>query len=112
MNNKNKFLRFLTSGIGRTIITIIVAVIIYPIIIACLNSNSDVILAIVLLVCAVFGWKSLNKITPEIFIWMSFAAWGTYLIVKGLLSIIIGAFVTPFVVGKLVASKATNLIDN
>lgn len=43
-----------------------------------------------------WGWSALNKITPNIFLFMSWAGWLIYFMVKIILSMIIGMFVTPF----------------
>lgn len=43
-----------------------------------------------------WGWSALNKITPNIFLFMSWIGWIIYFIVKLIISIIIGMFVTPF----------------
>jgi hypothetical protein len=39
------------------------------------------------------GWKSLNKITPNIFIWLPLIGWVIYFIVKICLSFFVGIFV-------------------
>lgn len=95
---------FGTAG-GRYLITAISAIIIYGVLILALNSNSQVILGITFLVCGYFGWKALTAITPSMFLWMSLAGWAVYYLVKGLLSIIIGAFVAPFQIGRIIGNR-------
>ena len=43
-----------------------------------------------------FGWSTLNKITPHIFLFLSWIGWIIYLSAKFTLSMMIGMFVTPF----------------
>ncbi|MBE6594938.1 MAG: hypothetical protein E7644_03980 [Ruminococcaceae bacterium] len=98
---KNQFALFLISPIGKAVIIIFFAIIIYGLIVAGMASNNMVILGITIFLCAYFGWRALNKITPDIFVIMSINAWAIYFLVKGLLSIFIGAFVAPFQIGKM-----------
>lgn len=43
-----------------------------------------------------WGWSVLNKITPNIFLFMPFIGWIIYFVIKFTISIMIGMFVTPF----------------
>jgi len=103
MSEKNKVLEFLASKNGKIVITIISIVIIYGILFAALESNSSFVLGVTLLVCAFFGWTALNRITPQIFLFMSIGGWAIYLLIKGLLAIVVGAFVAPFQIGKIIS---------
>jgi hypothetical protein len=104
-------LQFLASVGGRVVLTIVFAAIIYGVLMAALQTDNTVILGVVLIACGYFGWQSLNKITPNIFLWMPLAGWAIYFLVKGLLSIFVGAFIAPFWLGKKISSVVMEYID-
>lgn len=110
MKNK-KFLEFLASGIGKMVMTLVGAVIIYGVLFTAIGSNSTPLMGIAFLVCAIFGWKALNRITPDIFLFMSFTGWIIYFGIKGLLSIFIGAFVAPFQIAKMISIAVNNSLN-
>lgn len=43
-----------------------------------------------------FGWSALNKITPQVFLFLPFFGWFIYFIIKFVLSMVIGIFVCPY----------------
>ncbi|PRR82089.1 hypothetical protein [Clostridium vincentii] len=49
-----------------------------------------------------WGWSFLNKITPSIFLFMSWFGWAMYFFVKLFLSMLIGMFITPYKIYKVV----------
>lgn len=104
-------LKFLASIGGRILLTVVFAGILWGILFAMLETDNTVILAIALLGCGFFGWRALARITPDVFLWMPIASWLIYFLVKGLLSIIIGAFVAPFWIGKTISAKVMQYID-
>lgn len=59
------------------------------------------------LVFAFFGWGALNRIQPAMFIWMPLVGWLIYFFIKFILSVLIGVFVAPYVIGK----KVTQLVN-
>lgn len=63
-------------------------------------------LIVVYLIFSIFGWKALNKITPRVFLILPLIGWVIYFLVKFFLSMIIGTFVTPFVIAKWIANLA------
>ena len=93
---------FLASDIGYYVLSFIIAIIIWGIAVALWTSQGELAL-IVILACAIFGWQALNRIQPAMFIWMSWTGWIIYFCVKFILSAIIGLFVAPFKLGKLIA---------
>lgn len=106
MENENKFKRFICSGLGKASMIIIIYAIVFLLILGLgqlLEGASIYAGAVVGLVFAIFGWKALNKITPDIFLWMSIMGWIVYFLIKGLLSIFIGFFVAPYVIAKMIA---------
>ncbi len=104
-NQPNRVKEFFTSTLGRITITAVSALIIYGILVIALQSNSQVVLFITLAVCAIFGWKALNRITPNIFIIGTTNFWLGYFLIKGLLSMLIGALIAPFQIGKMISDK-------
>ena len=46
------------------------------------------------------GWNFLNKITPNIFLFLPWIGWLIYFAAKALLSMMVGIFVAPYVVWK------------
>lgn len=49
-----------------------------------------------------WGWSILTKITPRMFLFMSWIGWVIYFFVKCMLSAMIGMFVTPYRIYKVV----------
>ena len=103
------FRNFLASTGGYYLMSIIMAAVIWGITVALWTSQGEVAL-IVILACAVFGWKALNSIQPAMFIWMSWTGWIIYFCVKFILSTMIGVFVAPFKLGKLIAGAISGSI--
>lgn len=42
-----------------------------------------------------YGWSALNKITPSIFLWMSWVGWIIYFLIKFMISYFIGLIALP-----------------
>lgn len=49
-----------------------------------------------------WGWSALNKITPNIFLFMPVVGWIIYFGIKLVVSLMIGMFVTPFKIYQIV----------
>jgi B-box zinc finger. len=49
-----------------------------------------------------WGWSILTKITPSMFLFMSWIGWLIYFLVKLMLSMLIGMFVTPYKIYKII----------
>lgn len=103
MKEENNILNFFASKSGKNVIVVVCILLIYGLLFVALESNSTTILGITLLACAYFGWITLNRITPQVFLFMSIGGWAVFLLIKGLLSIVVGAFVAPFQIGKIVS---------
>ena len=69
--------KFLGSAAGIIVMTVVFTAIFFGIIIA-LSNVSEGLGAIVILVCAVNGWRILDRIQPEMFLWMSWVGWLIY----------------------------------
>ncbi len=102
MNSKVK--EFFTSFIGRLTITVVGMVLIYGILMAALASSSQVVLLITWSVCAIFGWRALNRITPNIFLIGTMNFWLLYFLIKGLLALLLGALIAPFQIAKMISN--------
>ena len=102
---------FFATTMGRIVITVISALIVYGILIIGLNSQSNAVLFITLLVCGVFGWKALNKITPQMFLFLPIGGWIIYFLIKALLSCLIGGIIAPFQIGKMVSNAVSNKVN-
>lgn len=58
-----------------------------------------------------WGWSVLNKITPNIFLFLPIIGWIFYFFIKLFISLMIGMFVTPFKIYQIVKElkEANNL---
>ena len=86
----------------RILLTLVCCLTIWGITFALWTSDSEIALIVVLL-CAFSGWRSLSMFTPIVFIFAPLTGWLIYLIVKFILSTLIGLFVAPFRIGMFVA---------
>ncbi len=78
------------------IITIVIAFMLIPIInMLHLNHILLVLIAFCGALAMVYGWKSLNSITPRVFLVLPLIGWLIYFYFKIMLSLIIGFFVAP-----------------
>ena len=107
----DKIKEFLRTKAGRVVVTIITAVIIYGILLIAAAMNSFAVALVVFAVCAYFGWKALNFITPNIFLIMPLAGWLLYFLIKGIVSFFVGFFVAPFQIGRMVSKSVSQSIS-
>lgn len=107
--NKDSVLKFLTSSIGRWVLTLFFALIIWGTLFGVANSGSDAGIMIFFGVCGIFGWKALNKVQPSMFLWLSWAGWLIYFAIKFILSVLIGVVVAPYQIGKFIAEKISEI---
>lgn len=108
MDEKKTIKDFLVSKLGRIIMIIAGYFIIFAIIYAGFVSRADTVYGILALLCGFFGWRALNRITPNMFLIMSIGKWGIYYLVKGILSVCIGVFVAPYQISKMIVNKISN----
>ncbi len=106
-----KFKKFLISPVGKLVIIAVSAVIVYGLLMVFLSTRIMFLFIPTLILCGFFGWKALNKITPNIFLVMGIGAWAIYYLVKGLLSIMIGAVISPIVIAKMITDKVTKTLQ-
>ncbi len=100
----NKFRAFLGSTLGYYVMIVVFALVVWGIMLLSWSLES-ILFPIIALVCAFFGWRALSGIQPDMFLWMSIAGWVTYFMLKLLLSVMIGVFVTPFKIARWIANK-------
>ena len=104
---ENKFIGFLRSSTGRIVLTIVLYVVFFAVEYALLAAfnNSPAVFIILAVVLAYFGWQALNRITPNMFLIMPLSSWLWYWLIKGLLSLFVGAFAAPYQIAKMITSK-------
>lgn len=105
----NKLFNFLGSNGGKTLLTVIFCIIIWGLIALFLSSDNIFLLMLALLTCVFFGWKALSRFQTPMF----FRTWkgmGIYLLIKFFISGMIGIFVAPFVIGKWLSEKASDIL--
>ena len=96
------FKDFLLSKGGYIGMIAILYLVIWGIMLALISTNATIIAFVYLGVFTFFGWKALNKITPEMFVWMPLKGWLIYFVIKFILSFFIGMFVAPFQIAKMI----------
>ncbi len=99
---------FFASSLGKITVMVISGMIIYGLIVVGLTASTPIFL-ITMLGCGYFGWKALNVIRPNIFLIMPIGGWCIYFLIKGFLSVGIGAFIAPFQIGKMIASFTSDM---
>ena len=104
-NNPSKFREFLLSGVGRATMIALFYIIIFGIVMASVATDNPYIAVIEMFIFAYFGWKSLNKIQPNIFLIMPVSGWVIYFVVKFVLSFLIGIFIAPFQIAKMITNR-------
>lgn len=112
MEEKNSFLEFLASNTGKILITFIGIIVIFGVLLWAIGSDNTAVAGVAFVVCAFFGWRALNRITPNIFLFMSFTGWIIYFLIKGLLSIFVGVFVAPFQISKMISDAINNRLNS
>ncbi len=108
MENENKFKSFLASTWGKIATILFFVVLIWGIILWMTEIEFEAGILIVAAICAIFGWRALNRITPNIFLFMSWTGWLFYFAIKGVLAILIGLFIAPFQISKMIADAISN----
>ena len=105
MEKMKGFKGFLCSTLGRICMIILFYIIIFGIFVLVTNLvNNDYVIYILIVLFGIFGWKALNRITPQMFLYMSIFGWILYFLLKFLLSVLIGVFVTPFVISRFISN--------
>lgn len=109
---RNSFLSFLAGTAGRFLLTAIFIAIVFGAIYWMLSTENQALFIIVAIPCTYFGWKALNRITPDIFfIFNGFSGMILFYIFKGFISLLLGVFVTPFYLGKRISNAVLMAMD-
>lgn len=106
------FLTFLAGKAGKVLMIIVFAAIIWGIMLAAINTTNEYICLILALGLGYFGWRALNRITPQTFMWMHGASWIMYFVIKGVISVLIGYFVAPFWIAKRISERVMKYISS
>lgn len=102
--NNNGFKAFLLTPLGKAamiVVLYIVILLLFTFLIGVIKS--DAVVAIAAICFGIFGWRALNRITPDMFLFLSITGWIVYFCIKGALSIAIGVFVTPFLIARRIS---------
>ena len=110
-NNQQGGANFFRGPGGRILITAISALIIWGLMVVFISSDNSPLVLIVAGVCAFFGWRALNRIQPTMFVWMSWAGWVAYFLIKFFLSVAIGFVIAPFILGKKLGYRIQDSIQ-
>lgn len=104
MEEKKSFKDFICSPLGKGALIAVLYVVIlglFTLLITTTYETSSGAPAVIMGICfGFFGWKALNKIQPSIFLIMPIVGWIFYFVIKGLISVMIGMFIAPFVISK------------
>lgn len=109
-NNKNGIKGFLLSGIGKAVMIAVFYILVFGLIMLFVKIDSAYLALIVMAILSYFGWQSLNKIQPDIFLIMPIIGWIIFFVVKFVLSFLIGIFIAPFQISKKITESIQNSI--
>ena len=110
MENNSKMKEIILSKGGYIGMIVILYAVIWGIMVALTATDSTVLAFIYIALFTYFGWQALNKITPQMFVWMPLKGWVIYYVVKFILSIIVGMFVAPFQIAKKISAAVQNSV--
>ena len=104
---------FLGTRTGRIVLTIVLYIVFLALFIAVLGITANMqdegtSMLVFLLSCVAlgyFGWQALSRIQPRVFLILPLVGWFTYFWFKGILSVIIGWFVAPYQIAKMIVNK-------
>ena len=109
MEEKKGFKEFLKSGTGKVVFIAVFYVVffaVFGIVVALsMDAQSPVFAFVYAAIFAYYGWKSLNRITPNIFLIMPIIGWVIYFTIKFILAYFIGVVIAPFKIAKSVWNK-------
>ena len=107
------FQKFVGSTLGRWVITAVLTAITFGLLVLFMvlgvNNDMPFLIIVPLAIFAIFGWKSLNRIQPDMFLFLSFAGWAIYILVKFILSCVVGSIATPIFIGKKISVSVRDI---
>ena len=95
---------FFCSKIGSYVLIAGCALVVFLIMVLCIEI-SPYLCIIPSIPIFYYGWTSLQKIQPNMFLWLSWAGWILYFFIKAFLAALIGYFVTPYKLGIKLSEK-------
>ena len=110
---KTNFGEIICTPGGRGLMIFLLYLVIFGILIlisniAMANPSLQFIAFIYIVLFSFFGWKALNRIQPSIFLVLPLIGWLIYFLLKFFLAIVVGMFVTPFVISKKITTAVQN----
>ncbi len=99
---KEKIKSFINSTFGKVVITVFFMIIIYGALLLCVSTDNPVLIVPIGLACLVFGWKTIGETNPFLMIFASGNFMIFYYIFKIMLSLLIGYFVAPFQLSRMI----------
>lgn len=109
--SKMKFCKYGGILMKKALVFLISYAVALGILIAIINfggDNGSSIYLVTLLIMAVAGWRFINFITPSFFLWLPLGGWVIYFIIKFLISGMLGIFILPYHVAKLILDHTTD----
>lgn len=104
-------LKFLGGIGGRILLTVIFYVVILLLLGWIADKDWTPALFVIIPLFGYFGWKTLNKFTPDMIIWFhGITAMIIFYFIKGMISLFIGIFVGPFYMGKAASNAIMKAI--
>jgi len=101
---------FVGSTLGRWTLTAVLAVMLFSLAAFLTTTDAVWVLFALIFVLAFFGWKTLNKIQPNIFLFMPVIGWVIFFVVKFFLSYIIGIVAAPIYIGKAISTAVQSTL--
>ncbi len=101
---------FFATKTGKAVIIIIGYIVIIGLFL--LSSVTPVTYYTVAALAIFFGWKFLNRITPNMFLFLNLWGWFLYFFIKLFLSVAVGVFVAPYQLAKMIANAVSNSVAN
>ena len=111
IKNSNAIKTFFSSMLGRVTVTVVSAIIIFGLILIGVSTEAMPIVLIIAFGCTYFGWKALNRITPNIFLILPLGGWVIYFLIKGVLAFFIGYVIAPFQIGRMISAAAADTVN-
>lgn len=100
---------FLASALGRLVMFIVCYAVAFGIVfgVAALASSMDIplLMLIVLVPIIICGWHFIDWLTPAMFVWMSWAGWAIYFVIKLMASCFLGFFIAPYHIAKAICDN-------
>lgn len=104
-----KMRAFLASMLGRLVMFIVCYAVAFGIVfgVAALASSMDIpfLMLIVLVPIIICGWHFIDWLTPAMFVWMSWAGWAIYFVIKLMASCFLGFFIAPYHIAKTICDN-------